>query len=137
MSVDRDAMIAKDITYSIIGAFFEVFHIMGSGFLESVYIAALVEELQARGHKVAREVGVRIFYKGKAIAWQRVDLIVDDRVLVEVKAMPVLPASAARQVENYLRATRLEVGLLLHFGAEPKPHRFYCPNDLKEIELTK
>src|SRR5262245_39076313 len=118
----------EELTYSINGAFFEVYHQLGSGFLESVYLAALAEELRQRGLSVEREVGVRIHYKGKQIAWQRLDLVVEGKVIVECKASMSLPVQAARQVENYLHATHFEIGLLMHFGPTPKHYRFYCPN---------
>ena len=82
-------------------------------------MSALERELRARGHAVDREVWVRVQYKGDEIARQRIDMVVDDRLLVEAKSSQDLHKSASRQVYNYLRATRLEVGLLLHFGPEP------------------
>jgi GxxExxY protein len=64
-------------------------------------------------------------YKGEELAYQRLDMIVDDVLIVEVKSTAELHKGAKRQVYNYLRATNLEVGLLLHFGPEPKPYRSY------------
>ena len=133
MSRRRLGLDGEDLTYEIIGAFFEVYHTLGSGFLESVYIAALVEELRLRGLRVEREVSVRIYYKGKEIAWQRLDLLVEGKVIVEVKSTATLPITAMRQPQNYLQATRFEIGLLLHFGPVPKPYRFYAPNDRKHL----
>jgi GxxExxY protein len=104
------------ITKAIIGAFFEVYNTLGFGFLEGVYVAALVDELASRGHHVGREVTVRVTYKGKAIAWHRIDVLVDDSVVVECKAGEHVPATARLQLRNYLKGTGLEVGLLLHFG---------------------
>ncbi len=116
------------MTKSIIAAFYEVYNTLGFGFLESVYAAALERELLSRGHAVAREVSVRVFYKGTDIAWQRIDMLVDEKVVIEIKAMPMFPSSATRQLLNYLRATRLEVGLLFNFGLDPKFERAYAPN---------
>lgn len=104
---------------AIIGAFFEVYNTLGYGFLESVYVAALVRELKRLGHHVELEVMVRIWYKGDIIARQRVDMIVDGKVVVELKAGLALHSTAPRQLYNYLRATDKEVGLLLHFGRNP------------------
>jgi GxxExxY protein len=117
------------LTYSIIGAFRDAYNELGEGWLESVYANALERELTARGHRVAREVGVRVYYKGEPIGWQRLDMIIDGKVVVEIKAGEVLPPRASRQLLNYLRATRLEVGLLLHFGAKPKHSREFCSNE--------
>lgn len=104
------------LTYSIIGAFFDVYNYLGFGFLENIYKAALERELVARGHRVAREVYVPVHYKGELIGRQRIDMIVDGRVIVEVQSTHALQPIAARQLRNYLRATNLRVGLLLHFG---------------------
>lgn len=111
------------VTNAVIGAFFDVYNALGFGFLEHVYSLALVRELRDRGHEVGQEVTVPVMYKGEVLTHQRVDLIVDGRVLVEVKSTHVLPATAKRQVLNYLRATSLEVGLLLHFGPEARFYR--------------
>ena len=119
---DRDAE-ETAITNSIIGAFFDVYNALGFGFLEHVYSLALARELRDRGHAVGQEVLVPVMYKGELLTRQRLDLIVDGRVLVEVKSTHVLPAPAKRQVLNYLRATDLEVGLLLHFGPDARFYR--------------
>jgi GxxExxY protein len=116
------------LTHSIIGAFFEVYNTLGFGFLEHIYKMALERELRARGHRVAREVMVRVSYKGEELAPQRLDMIVDDKVVVETKAAARLDRSAARQLYNYLRATRLEIGLLFHFGPEPAFFGTTCRN---------
>ena len=112
-------LLEERLTHSVIGAFYDVYNALGFGFLEQVYMSALERELRTRGHAVDREVWVRVQYKGEEIARQRIDMVVDDRLLVEAKSSQDLHKSAPRQVYNYLRATRIEVGLLLHFGPEP------------------
>lgn len=114
--------VTQALTHSIIGAFYEVYNTLGFGFLEHVYTKALERELLARGHRVARELSVRIYYKGEELATQRLDMIVDDVVVVESKSAKKLDRSAGRQLYNYLKATSLEVGLLFHFGPEPAKH---------------
>ena len=89
---------------------------------------ALERELAARGHHVAREAWVRVMYKGDDLGIQRIDMIVDEKLVVETKASSRLPECAARQLYNYLRATNLEVGLLLHFGPKASFHREICRN---------
>jgi GxxExxY protein len=116
------------LTHSIIGAFFEVYNTLGFGFFEHVYVMALERELIERNHRVAREVSVHVSYKEHVLAVQRIDMIVDDKVVVETKAGADLPNAAQRQLFNYLRATKLEVGLVLHFGLEPRFHRVLCSN---------
>jgi GxxExxY protein len=115
-------LIEEALTRSAIGAFYEVYNTLGFGFLEHLYVTALERELVARGHRVSREVTVRVTYKGETLGVQRLDMIVDAKLVIETKSGLQLHKAAARQLYNYLRATNLEVGLLLHFG--PKPH-FY------------
>jgi GxxExxY protein len=116
-------LLHPDVSGAIIGAFFDVYNEMGFGLLESVYAAALEEELLRRGRVVEREQWVAVYFKGEQIARQRVDMIVDRRVVVEIKAAEVLPRFAERQLLNYLIVSDLELGLLLHFGPEPKFYR--------------
>jgi GxxExxY protein len=91
---------------------------------------ALERELLGRGHRVGREVSVNIVYKGLSLTSQRLDFVVDEKLVVEARSTQALPAFAARQLHNYLRATNLAVGLLLHFGPEPKFHRLISPRAL-------
>jgi GxxExxY protein len=112
-------LIEEELTRSVIGAFFHVYNALGFGFFESVYAAALEHELRKRGHHVAREVSVQIRYKGIILGIQRLDMVVDDKLIVETKSTQELQNAAARQVYSYLRASNLMVGLLLHFGPEP------------------
>jgi GxxExxY protein len=124
----REHLLEERLTGSVIGAFYEVYNTLGFGFLEHVYVKALEIELKSRGHRVGREVGVLIMYKGEELAFQRLDLIVDNRLVIEAKSTYDLRTGARRQVYNYLRATSLEVGLLFHFGPEPKFYRSVCRN---------
>src|SRR5688572_4764645 len=128
--VIREDLIEERLTRSIIGAFYRVYRTLGFGFLEHVYILALERELRVRGHQVAREVGVRIMYDGEELCTQRLDMVVDDKVVVETKSTYELHPAAQRQLYNYLRATRLEVGLLFHFGREPQFYRLMYRNPI-------
>ena len=95
MTIRRLGGLAEEAcTRSIISAFFDVYNTLGYGFLESADIAALEFELSLRGHAVAQEVSIRVIYKGREIAWQRVDMLVDDAVILEIKATPKLPPNA-------------------------------------------
>lgn len=120
-----------ELTHSVIGAFYEVYNHLGFGFLEHLYVMAMERELRARGHRVGREVAVRIMYKGEELGIQRLDMIVDERLVVEVKSTPILHKYAARQVYNYLRATNLEVGMLLHFGRQAGFSVQVCPAEAR------
>jgi GxxExxY protein len=127
----RDILIEEKLTRSVIGVFFEVYNTLGFGFLEHIYNMALERELRLRGHQVRREVGVCVMYKGEELAYQRMDMIVDNKLIVESKSTYDLHKGANRQVYNYLRATNLEVGLLLHFGPDPKFYRSLYRNALR------
>jgi GxxExxY protein len=94
--VTQDALIEERLTRSIIGAFFRVYRTLGFGFLEHVYIIALERELRARGHRVAREVSVDVMYKGEELCTQRLDMVVDDKVVVEAKSTYELHPAAQR-----------------------------------------
>ena len=121
-------LLERETTEQVIGAFFDVYNTLGFGFLEHVYSMALERELVARGRLVGREVSISIQYKGDVLTAQRLDMVVDERVVVEIKSTQVLPPTALRQVQNYLRATNLQVALLLHFGPEPRFQRLVHSN---------
>jgi GxxExxY protein len=116
-------LIEEDLTRSVIGAFYAVHRALGFGFLEHVHAAALERELLHRGHRVDRELNVLVQYAGADLAHQRLDMVVDDKVVLEIKSTEHLHRDAKRQLYNYLRATKFEVGLLLHFGRSAKFHR--------------
>jgi GxxExxY protein len=119
----RDGLVDERLSGSVIGAFYEVYNTLGHGLLEQLYSAALEHELLTRGHAVARELSVPVTYKGVEIGCQRLDLVIDGRLVIEVKSTRALLPAATRQLYNYLHATRLNVGLLLHFGPEPQFYR--------------
>ena len=121
-------LIEEELTRSVIGAFFDAYNNLGFGFLEHVYVLAMERELKRRGHRVARQVSVWIMYKGEFLTQQRLDMIVDERLVVEIKSSEQLARVGPRQVYNYLKATNLEVGLLLHFGLEPAFYRLISSN---------
>jgi len=104
-------------TYSIIGAAMEVYNTLGCGFLEAVYQEALAVELAARGIPFRREVPLPISYRGQVLNTSyKADFICFDSVIVELKALEKITGIEHAQVLNYLKATGLEVGLLINFG---------------------
>ena len=109
----------KDITEKIIGASFEVHKFLGNGFQEVIYQRALAYELTQAGLSYAREIEQEIFYKEMAepIGTRRADFVVGGKILVELKAIIALEDVHLAQVLNYLKAYRLEVGLLINFGS--------------------
>ena len=116
-------VLERERVRSIVGAFFDVYNYYGYGLSEAVYSRALEIELIARGHEVMHELLVPISYKGQFIKWQRIDMVVDCRIVVENKARERLPPADFQQLRTYLRATIFQVGLLLHFGPVPKFYR--------------
>ena len=122
-------LVEEALTRSIIGALYEVYNTLGFGFLEHLYVLALEQELHARGHKVSRQVSVPVFYKGRRLGTQRLDMIVDDKVIIEVKSTFDLHPAAHRQLRSYLQGTRLQLGFLLHFGPEAKFYRIISSNN--------
>jgi GxxExxY protein len=121
--MNEDHLLGRRTTAAIIGAFYEVYNRLGFGFLENVYALALERELVERGHTVEREVIITISYKGKPLTTQRLDMVVDHKVVVENKSTTVLPAFARRQTHSYLKGSTLAVGLMLHFGPTAKFYR--------------
>lgn len=105
------------LTELIIGGMFEVHNTLGAGFLEAVYANALTIELRHRGLRVDRNVAFEILYRGVSVGRYIADLIVDQKVIVEVKAAKAIEVAHRAQVLNYLRASALEVGLVANFGS--------------------
>lgn len=117
MSTD---LLHKDITEKIIGASFDVHSFLGNGFQEVIYQRALAYEMSQRNLEFAREIEQEIFYKDlrEPIGTRRADFVVEGKVLVEIKAIIELEDVHLAQALNYLKAYRLEVGLLINFGTK-------------------
>lgn len=126
-----DDLIEGKLSRAVIGAFFEVYDEMGHGFLEHLHARGMERELTSRGLTVTREESVPVYLKQWRLGEQRIDMLVNDKLIVEIKSSYNLPNSAMRQLHNYLRCTDLEVGLLLHFGPKPAFHRLLVTNDRK------
>ena len=125
------ALTDGDLTGKIINAFYAAYDELGYGFLESVYSAAMAYELERRGLKFTREASVDVYYRGFKVGHFRTDIVVEGRVLVEIKASRSIDESDRRQILNYLRATNLEVALLLHFGPKANFLRLIFENTRK------
>ena len=115
----NDNFMHSNLTDSIIKAAYEVYNYCGgSGFLEIIYEKSLMIELQERGYDVESQVPIEFFYKGRSIGDFRADLIVEDKVIVELKAIKNLQPANESQLVSYLKSSKIEVGLLLNFGAD-------------------
>jgi GxxExxY protein len=108
------------LTRGVIGAFFDVYNELGYGFLESLYASALAIVLRERGFRVAREVALEVRFHGEQIGLYRADMIVEDTIILELKAGATLLPGSKAQLINYLRISGLQVGLVLFFGPTPE-----------------
>jgi len=124
-------MLHEEITGAVIGAFYEVHHDLGYGFLEGIYEHAMILSLVTRGFAVERQIPISVRYRGKVLGDFVADLVVEQVVLVELKAARAVEPVHIAQVINYLRATQIEVGLLLNFGPKPVFRRLIMTNDRK------
>ena len=113
----------KDISDAVICCFYTVYNTLGYGFLEKVYENALAYELTKRGIIVLRQHPINVFYDGTSVGNYFADLVVQDSIIVEVKATKCLLVEHEAQILNYLKATQIEVGLLLNFGPKPEFRR--------------
>ena len=121
----------KDITEQIIKAFYTVYNTLGYGFLEKVYENAMVIELRKLGLKVVSQARIIVYYAGQEVGEYNADLLVEDAVIVELKAARTLSPANEAQLLNYLKATVYEVGLLLNFGTQPQIKRKVYDNERK------
>lgn len=112
-----------DLTHQIIGAAFEVFKVLGYGFLEKVYENALVEELKLRQVAVQQQHPIEVLYKGKVVGEYCADVFVDGKVIVELKAEKEYNERHEAQLLNYLKAAGVKVGLMLNFGEKKCQHK--------------
>ena len=110
----------KEETDSIIAAFYEVYNALGYGFLERVYQNALFQELTRRGFRCEAQYRIDVFYKGNKVGEYYADILVNERIILELKATESICPEHEAQLVNYLKATRMEVGLLLNFGKKPQ-----------------
>ncbi len=124
-------MLLKELTHSVIGSCFDVHRELGPGFREYIYIRALERDLIRKGHKVQREVWVTVYFRGEPLASERMDMLIDGKLVVESKAGPRLSPDVHAQTFSFLAATDLEVALILHFGRDAKFYRIMYENRLK------
>jgi GxxExxY protein len=116
-------LLHEELTRGILEACFEVSNELGSGFLESVYEKALLLALHQKGLKAVDDVPLSVTFRGAAVGEFFADIIVEDKVLLELKAVQALAPEHQSQVINYLKATGIEVGLLINFGRPKLEYR--------------
>ena len=123
----------SDLTYRIIGCVQRVHRILGAGFLEQVYQNALLIELQEAGLEVTAQAPIEVLYREQVVGIYRADLLVNGLVILELKAVENLVEAHEVQLVNYLRATDIEVGLLVNFGEKLDIRRRIFTNDRKVL----
>jgi GxxExxY protein len=133
MNADKHGFKHGHITQKIIGVFYEVYNELGYGFLESVYEKSLQIALNANGLKALAQIEIPVSFRGQRVGDFTADMLVEDCVLLELKAARTLDSSHEAQLLNYLRATEIEVGLLLNFGLKPEFKRLIFDNPRKAI----
>jgi len=131
MSTDLHGLKHGELTDKILGAFYDVYNELGCGFLEGVYESALSIALTAAGVKIERQVPVPVWFRKTQVGDYRADIIVEGAVILEIKAARALDVTHEAQLLNYLRATRIEIGLLLNFGPQPQFKRLVFDNNRK------
>lgn len=119
------------VTEKIIASFYEVYNELGHGFLESVYQKAMLVALRDKGLKVGQKIELTVWFRNKPLADFEADLIVENSVIVELKAVRNIDTAHQAQLLNYLRATEIEVGLLLNFGLKADFKRMAFDNSRK------
>jgi GxxExxY protein len=129
-------LLHPELTEKIIGIYYDVYNEVGHGFLESVYRNCMELSLGQAGLRVQRELPVPVWFRNQPVGVFRADLVVENLILLELKAVQSLDRSHESQILHYLRATELEVGLLLNFGgSKPQFRRLVFENEKKKIRV--
>lgn len=113
-------LLYKELVYKLQGIIFEVYKTLGSGFKESIYQNALEEEFINQHFLYKREPTLKIRYKEKLVGYYKPDFIIDDKIIIELKAVPIMPKYFETQLYYYLKATNYKLGLLVNFGSDGK-----------------
>ena len=137
MTTDKNSYLYKDLTEKIISCFYEIYNTLGFGFLEKVYENAMMVVLAEKGLLAKAQQPIKVYFKNMVVGDYFADIIVEDKVIIELKAVETLCDEHEHQVINYLKATDIEVGLLLNFGKKPEVRRKIFTNDRKKKESTQ
>lgn len=122
----------KELSEAILKVFYEVYNELGYGFLENVYQNAMYFELKSQGFKVEAQKQIKVYYKNELVGNFIADLLIDDVIIIELKACDTLVKAHYAQTLNYLKATNVEIGLLLNFGEKPEIKRLIFTNKRKD-----
>ena len=130
-SNSKENLLHKELTETILACFYRVYNDLGYGFLERVYQNALYYALIDEGLQCEAEKPIKVYHNGRVVGDYRADLLVENCVLLEMKTSEELNSANEKQLINYLKATDIEVGLLLNFGKRPQFRRKVFTNDRK------
>lgn len=131
------AYLHQELTDQVIKAFYKVYNILGFGFLERVYQNALFIELKNMGLKCETQKQIKVNYEGYEVGTYYPDIIVNDLLILELKAAESVVEEHELQLINYLKATEIEIGLLLNFGKKPEIRRKIFTNDRKNLKVNQ
>ena len=129
--IDQVILKHKELTYKIIGVFYDVYNELGHGFLESIYQRSLGLALVSAGVKIRSPVRIPVWFRSQRVGQFEGDMLVEECILLELKVARCLDQSHQAQLLNYLRATDIEVGILLNFGLKPEFKRLILENSSK------
>lgn len=122
-------MLHADITEKIIATFYKVYNTLGYGFLEKVYENSVIIKLKQLEFTVEKQKKIKVYFEGNIVGEYFADLVINSKVIIEIKAVEKLCDEHKFQLINYLKATNMEVGLLLNFGKKPEFRRVIFTND--------
>jgi len=125
-------LLHRNLSDSILKIYFEVYNELGYGFLEKVYQNAMYFELKSQGYKVEAQKQIKVYYKSQLVGDYFADLLIEDSIILELKAGACLMDEHKAQLLNYLKATKVEIGFLLNFGTTPEFKRSIYTNDRKK-----
>ena len=125
----------KELTQELINTFYHVYNELGYGFLEKVYQNSMFLELKERGFFVEAQKQIKVYFKGVQVGDYYADLVVENKIIIELKAAETIAPEHETQLINYLRGTEMELGLLFNFGKKPEFKRKIFDNDKKKLRL--
>jgi GxxExxY protein len=136
MSDETVGLKYAELTETIIGIFYDVYNELGYGFLESVYEESLVIAFRDAGLCLERQLAIPVWFRGHEVGRFRGDILVEGKILLELKSTRILEAAHEAQLLHYLKSTEIEVGLLLNFGSRPQFRRLFFDNPRKKIRAN-
>ena len=129
----KQKLLHQDLAKVVIGCFYTVYNTLGYGFLEKVYENALVIELRQKGLKVQQQFPIEVFYKGNNVGKYFADLLIEDKIILELKAAEIISQAHLVQLQNYLKASQIELGFVFNFGPQPKFERRIFQNIMPQV----